>query len=114
MTYEISRNRFLKRKFSKIQKYLKCIRKTALIPPTVKLNNEETFVDKEKAELFNRYFVPVLSECERVTTTNTNVSLNKLTCSEKQISDILCDLNPDKSTGSNWEPHIKEMPQNFV
>ena len=65
----------------------------------MKLNDEETSVDMEKAELFNRYFVSVFSKCEKLATTKTNGNLNKLTCSEKQIGDILCDLNPDKSTG---------------
>ena len=45
------------------------------------------------------YSVLVFSKCEKVTTTNTDESLNKLTCREKQIGDILCDLNPDKSIG---------------
>ena len=61
---DFERSVFEERKISKIQKYLKCIKKTALIPPTVKLNDEETSVDKEKAELFNRSFVSVFSKCE--------------------------------------------------
>ena len=53
----------------------------------------------KKRQNFNRYFISVFSKCEKVTTTYTNKSLNKLTCSEKRIGDILFDLNPDKSTG---------------
>ena len=100
--------------FVRFEKILNCIKKTALIPPTVKLNDEETSVDDEKAEVFNRYFVSVISKCEKVTTTNSDESLSTLTCSEKEIGENLCDLNPDKSTRSNWEPHFKEMPQNIV
>ena len=59
--------------------------------------------NKKKAELFNRYFDSVFTKREKVITTNENKS--KLTCSEKQISDILCDLNTNpsksKSTGSD-------------
>ena len=66
-----------------------CFGKTALIPPTGKINNKQTSFDKEKAELFNRYFVSVFSMCEKVTTTKTNESLNKLICSDDQISSFL-------------------------
>ena len=71
---------FEERKFSEIQKYLNSIRKNTLIPPIVKLNDEETSVDKDEAECFNRYFISVFIKCEKVITTNTNESLNKLTC----------------------------------
>ena len=47
----------------------------------------------------NYNFFSVFSWCEKVTTTNTNESINKLTCREKQIGDILRDLSPDNSIG---------------
>ena len=47
------------RTFSKIQKYLKCIRKTPTIPLTAKDGNTESSNEREKCELFNDYFVSV-------------------------------------------------------
>ena len=47
------------RTFSKIQKYLKCIRKTPTIPSTVKDGNTESSNEREKCEYFNDYFVNV-------------------------------------------------------
>ena len=50
------------RTFSKIQKYLKCIRKTPTIPSTVKDGNTESSNEREKCELFNDYFVVCLAQ----------------------------------------------------
>ena len=43
--------------FSQIQKYLKCVRKTLTIPPTVQNGSIVSTNGNEKCELFNDYFV---------------------------------------------------------
>ena len=53
--------------FSKIQNYLKCIRKTLTIPSTVKDGNTESSNEREKCELFNEYFVSVFGTKEHQT-----------------------------------------------
>ena len=71
---DFERTVFEERQFSYIQKYLKFIRKTVLIPPTVKLNDEETSVEKKKQNysigISFQYLASVKS-----TTANTNEGL---------------------------------------
>ena len=50
------------RKFSKIQKFLKCIRKTPSNRPTVNFDKTVASINVEKAEVFNQYFASVFSK----------------------------------------------------
>ena len=84
------------RTFSKIQKYLKCLRKTPSVPPTVIFDMTDT---SKNAEVFNQYFALVFSKSNMQPRYEPNNILNTAYYTEEQISDILFELNPDKSTG---------------
>ena len=87
------------RKFIKIQKFLKCIRKTPSICPTVNFDKTVASINVEKAEVFNQYFASVFSKSNMQPGYAPNNILNTANYTEDQISDILFELNPDKSTG---------------
>ena len=84
---------------TKIQKYLKCIRKTPSIPPTVNFDKTVASINVAKAEVFNHYFASVFSKSNLQPGYEPNNILNTANYTEEQISDILFELNPDKSTG---------------
>lgn len=87
------------RTFSKIQKYLKSIKKTSTIPQLVKLGDLEASDDFTKAELFNEYFASVFNQLDQVTIDLNRRELNTLNCNELKISKILNALDTNKSTG---------------
>ena len=88
------------RTFSKIQKYLKCIRKTPTIPSTVKDGNTESSNEREKCELFNDYFVSVFGTKEHHTgIVFPKSELNRFIVDQSQISEIMSQLNVNKSMG---------------
>ena len=96
---EYEKSIFEGRTFSKIQKYLKCVRKTPSIPPTVNFDKTVASINVEKAEVFNQYFASVFSKSNMQPGYDTNNILNTANYTEEQISDILFELIPDKSTG---------------
>ena len=96
---EYEKSVFEGRTFSKIQKYLKCIRKTPSIPPTVNFDKTVASINVEKAEVFNQYFASVFTKSNMQPGNEPNNILNSANYTEEQISDILFELNPDKSTG---------------
>ena len=59
---EYEKSVFEGRTCSKIQKYLKCIRKTPSIPPTVNFDKTVASINVEKAEVFNQCFASVFSK----------------------------------------------------
>ena len=58
---EYEKSVFEGRTFSKIQKYLKCIKKTS-IPPKKNFDKTVASINVEKAEVFNQYFASVFSK----------------------------------------------------
>ena len=103
------------RTFSKIQKYLKCIRKTPSIPPTVNFDKTVASINDEKAEVFNQYFASVFTKSNMQPGNEPNNILNSANYTEEQISDILFELNPDKSTGPDKIGNtLKKVSQNLV
>ena len=88
------------RTFSQIQKYLKCVRKTPTIPPTVRNGSNVSTNGKEKCELFNYYFVGLFSKSEmKLDSTSEPGTLNQLKMNQNQISDNMEHLNVNKSMG---------------
>ena len=87
------------RMFSKIEKYLKFIRKTPSIPPTVNFDKTLASINVAKAEFFNQYFASGFSKSNLQPGYEPNNILKTANYTEEQISDILFELNPDKSTG---------------
>ena len=87
------------RTFSKIQKYLKSIEKSANIPPLVKRESGATTCDKDKAELFNNYFVSVFNDQDKIRITSKNASLSTVNCLKCKICLALKTLKHGKSTG---------------
>ena len=84
------------RTFIKKQKYLKCIRKTPSILPTVNFDKTVVSINVEKAEVFNQYFASVFSKSNMKPGYEPNNILNTANYTEEQISDILFEFNPDK------------------
>ena len=81
---------FRTRDFSKIQAYLRSIKKAPPYPHEMHWKNKVAENDEEKANLFNQYFQSVF----KLKTNNTNVdfgpnTFNKITCCEKLVKKIL-------------------------
>ena len=55
---------FTSRRISSIQKCLKCIRKSSVLPATIKFGNEKASSDSEKATLFNLFFKSIYKSKE--------------------------------------------------
>ena len=55
---------FTSRRFSSIQKHLKCIPKPSVLPATIKFDNEKAISDSEIATLFNLFFKSVYNSKE--------------------------------------------------
>ena len=58
-------NLFVDGNFSKLQKYLKSIRKTDTIPDEVYLDDQRATSNIDKTNLFNKYFQSVFSHPSR-------------------------------------------------
>ena len=86
-------------KLSEIQKYLKCIRKTPSIPPSIKLNGRVGAEDVAKAELFNKYFTSMFGRKDSTRTEIGDSLLNSLKCTPEDVSLIVRNFNPKKLTG---------------
>ena len=88
-------------KFSEIQRYLKAMTKSRMIPSEIFLDLKIANTDAQKAELFNIYFQPVLTrnanagKAER----QDNVLLNSTNFTIDEIEDALNELHVNKANG---------------
>ena len=90
---------FSSRRFSSIQKYLKCIRKPSVLPATIKFGNEKASSDSEKATLFNLFFKSVYNSKEPSQMIYTKSKLNFIKTSRLEIEELSQNLDMNKSTG---------------
>ena len=91
---------FRTREFSKIKAYLRSIKKAPLNPHEMHLQNKVAENNEGRANLFSQYFQSVFN----LKTNNTNVdfgpnTFNKITCCEKQVTEVLSSLKSKKAKG---------------
>ena len=90
---------FAERRFIKIQKYLRAIRKSPSIPPIVNYVKTSARADQHKAELFSSFFQKVYSNKDDYKPAVSRKKLNSLHITEKLITDISVNYNSTSQTG---------------
>ena len=88
-------------KFSEIQRYLKSITKSRMIPSEIFLDQKIANTDAQKAELFNIYFQSVFTRNANVgkAERQDNVLLNSINFTIDEIEDALNELHVNKANG---------------
>ena len=87
--------------FSRIQKYLKAIRKTPEIPPVVKYDDKESFCGDEQCNMFNDYLLSVFNALllQSNEITFPRQILNQLKLTLKIVFNYLKSLGENKAMG---------------
>ena len=94
-------NIFRGKKFSELQRYLRSIRKGSRFPDRMTYKEHKAHNDKEKSLLFNEFFTNVFTKTDQIpeTFSTPNGEHNKINISEKQIEQLLLDLDITKACG---------------
>ena len=92
---------FQTRQFSNIQKYLASIRKHPNVPPIVYLSNTRGESDREKADLFNRFFKSVYNEKKTTQINPQHRILSTIDITDVEIEQVLENLKLNKATGAD-------------
>ena len=95
-------------KLSEIQRYLKSITKSRMIPSEIFLDQKIANTDAQKAELFNIYFQSVFTRNANVgkAERQDNVLLNSINFTIDEIEDTLNELHVNKANGPNMIGNI--------
>ena len=98
---EFEKSIFEERLFSRIQKYLKSIRKSPEIPPVVKNGSKEPVSKTEQCNMFNDYFISVFNKqtLEMPSTTPPLNRLNQIRVTPETVAKLLASLKEDKAMG---------------
>ena len=98
---EFENSIFEERVFSRIQKYLKSIRKSPEIPPDVKNGTLESVSKTEQCNMFNDYFISVFNKqkLEMPSTTPPLNRLNQIRVTWWTVSKLLASLKENKAMG---------------
>ena len=86
------------RVFSRIQKYLKSIRKSPEIPPVLKNGSKESVSKTEQCNMFNDYFI-IKQTLEMPSTTPPLNRLKQIRVTPETVSKLLASLKEDKAMG---------------
>ena len=100
---EFEKSVFEDRVFSRLQRYLKSIRKSPEIPPVVKNGSKESVSETEQCNMFNDYFISVFNKqtLEMPSTTPPLNRLNQIRVTPETVSKLLASLKEDKAMGND-------------